>query len=144
MIPALLFHLAAVGHYPALLDATVPTNDLLEVLGSRSFQVAFQVVLFGTLLETGAGLIHAFNERISGLRADEDGALAAWVRPAVGVGLLTVAAILSSFGLIDLIARGYDTITWGFIAVYVVPVLTLGVWKILTSPEPSGPPAPPS
>lgn len=134
MIPALLFHLAAVGQYPSIAEATVPTNVLLEILGSRSFQVAFQVVLFGTLIETGTGLIHAFNERIAGLQADRDGGLQAWVRPAVGVGLLTIAAILSSFGLIDLIARGYGTLTIGFIVVYVIPVLTIGVWKLRTAP----------
>lgn len=135
MIPALLWHLAAVGQYPEITAATVPTNDLLEILGSRGFQVAFQVVLFGTLVETGAGLIHAFNERISGLRTDRDEALAPWVRPAVGVGLLTIAALMSRFGLIDLIARGYGTLTLGFLVVYVLPVLTLGVWKLRTTPR---------
>ena len=37
-------------------------------------------------------------------------------------------------GLIDLIARGYGTLTLGFIAVYVIPVLTLGVWRIRATP----------
>lgn len=138
MIPALLFHLAAVGQYPDIQTATVPTNVLLEILGSRTFQVAFQVVLFGTLVETGAGLIHAFNERISGLKTDQEGELQTWVRPAVGVGLLTGATVLSSFGLIDLIARGYGTMTVGFIVVYVVPVLTVGVWKLRTTPVRTG------
>ncbi|MEC9354844.1 MAG: hypothetical protein VX507_01310, partial [Gemmatimonadota bacterium] len=82
------------------------------------------------LVETGAGLIHAFNERISGLRADEDKELPGWVRPAVAVGLLAIATFISQFGLIDLIAKGYGTLTWGFIIVYVIPVLTVGVWKL--------------
>ena len=30
--------------------------------------------------------------------------------------------------LVDLIARGYGTLTWAFLVVYVVPVLTWGVW----------------
>ena len=140
MLPALLFHIAAVGQYPEILTAAVPANELLEVLGSRGFQVAFQVVLFGTLLETGAGLIHAFNERISGIRGEGDAPLATWIRPAVAVGLLGFAALLSRCGLIDLIAAGYGTLTLGFIAVYVVPVLTLGVWKLRQAP--SGPPPP--
>lgn len=38
--------------------------------------------------------------------------------------------VISRFGLIDLIARGYGTLTIGFIVVYVIPVLTLGVWKL--------------
>jgi uncharacterized membrane protein YkvI len=130
MIPALLFHLAAVGRYPDIAAATVPANQLLEELGSRPFQIAFQIVLFGTLVETGTGLIHAFNERISGRRADRHEAMPAWVRPLVAVALLGTGTVLSSFGLIDLIARGYGTLTLGFIAVYVIPVLTLGVFKL--------------
>lgn len=134
MIPAVLFHLAAVGQYPGIMEATVPANTLLELLGSRAFQVAFQVVLFGTLVETGSGLIHAFNERVAGLWTDRGDALPTWVRPLVAVALLGTGTVLSSFGLIDLIARGYGTLTLGFIAVYVIPVLTLGVWKLRAAP----------
>ena len=130
MIPGLLFFLTTVGQYPSILESTVPANVLLELLGSRAFQVAFQVVLFGTLVETGAGLIHAFNERLSGYRSDGGTELPRWVRPAVALVLLALGTFISRFGLIDLIARGYGTLTIGFIAVYVVPVLTLGVWKL--------------
>jgi uncharacterized membrane protein YkvI len=133
MVPGLLFFLATVGHYPDIVTARVPANVLLEVLGSRGFQVAFQVVLFGTLVETGAGLIHAFNERISGLRADQQAELHRWVRPAVAVVFLGLGTFISRFGLIDRIARGYGTLTVGFLLVYVLPVLTLGVWRIRTA-----------
>ncbi len=120
-----------IGMYPEIVDAAVPSTVLLERLGSRGFQIAFQLVLFGTLIETGAGLIHAFNERIAGLQSDRQGEMPAWLRPVVAVGLLSLGAFLSGFGLIDLIARGYGTMTVGFILIYVIPVLTLGVWKII-------------
>jgi uncharacterized membrane protein YkvI len=139
MVPGLLFFLATVGQYPEIVDARVPANVLLEILGSRAFQVAFQVVLFGTLVETGAGLIHAFNERVSGLRADQHAELRRWLRPAVAVGFLALGTFISRFGLIDLIARGYGTLTVGFLVVYVLPVLTLGVWRIRTAGLPSAP-----
>lgn len=133
MIPAFLFFLPMVGLYPQLLEAEVPSTVLLETLGSRGFQIVFQVVLFGTLIETGAGLIHAVNERIAGLRADSGKELPPWVRPTVAIGLLGLGTFVSSFGLIDLIARGYGTLTLGFILVYVIPVLTIGVWRIRTA-----------
>lgn len=132
MIPGLLFFLPMVGLYPEILSATVPATVLLERLGSRGFQIAFQVVLFGTLIETGAGLIHAVNERISGLQTDRDSEMAPWARPVVALGLLGLGTAVSGFGLTGLIARGYGTLTLGFIAVYVIPVLTVGVWKIRT------------
>ena len=59
IIPALLFYVAMVGMYPGVVDQTVPANYVLEGLGSRTFQIVFQIVLFGTLVETGTGFIHA-------------------------------------------------------------------------------------
>ena len=134
MVPALLFYLAMTGRYPGILDRPVPANELLEVLGARWFQIAFQVVLFGTLIETGTGLIHAVNERIAHLREEHAEEMPRWVRPAVALGFLLAGTALSSFGLVGLIARGYGTITWVVFFVYVVPVLTIGVWKLRTTP----------
>ncbi|MDH5760189.1 MAG: hypothetical protein OEZ65_11420 [Gemmatimonadota bacterium] len=130
MIPGLLFYFAMVGQYPGILDDTVPANTLLEILGSRAFQIVFQVVLFGTLIETGTGLIHAVNERLFGDVEGEPRPAPSWARPAVGVGLLLAGAAVSRFGLINLIAKGYGQLTFVFIAVYVIPVLTWGVWKV--------------
>lgn len=131
MLPGLLFFLAMTGFYPALLDETVPANELLEALGSRTFQVVFQLVLFGTLVETGAALIHGFNERLAGSRAERGSTLGWGSRFGVGVATLALATALSGFGLTALIARGYGTLTLGFLAVYVIPVLTVGVWRIV-------------
>ena len=36
----------------------------------------------------------------------------------------------SAIGLIDLIAKGYGALTWAFIALLIVPVLTVGIWRI--------------
>ena len=56
------------------------------------------------------------------------------MRPLVAIGLLGAGTLISRFGLIDLIAVGYGTLTIGFIIVYVIPVLTLGVWKVHKGP----------
>ncbi len=51
-------------------------------------------------------------------------------RPSLAMGLLLAGTLLAGVGLVDLIARGYGTLTWVFLLVYVVPVLTLGLWRI--------------
>ncbi len=130
MIPAALMYVAMAGVYPEVLDRPVPVNYLLEMLGSRGFQIAFQVMLFGTLIESGAGLIHALNERIDGLARERGGRLPQWTRAGVGIGFLVIATSLAPLGLMDLIARGYGTLTWAFIVLYVVPIVTWGVVKI--------------
>ena len=61
-----------IGQYPTIVSQTIPSNYLLELLGSRPFQIVFQIVLLGTLIETGAGMIHAVNERIDGIESGRD------------------------------------------------------------------------
>lgn len=135
IIPGLLFYLAIVSGYPEVVDRPVPANHLLELLGSRAFQVLFQIVLFGTLIETGTGLIHAVNERVAAAFADHGRTMPDRMRPAVAIALLFAAALLARVGLVALIARGYGTLTWIFLAIYVVPVLTWGVWRIIKTPR---------
>ena len=130
MVPTLLFFLAMVGHYPAILDQPVPVNYLLEALGSRWLQVAYAIVLFGTLIETGTGMIHALNERIAGAYRERSADMPRELRPAIAIVALVAGTALARYGLIDLIARGYGTLTWLFLVVYVIPILTLGVFRL--------------
>ncbi|MCZ6918347.1 MAG: hypothetical protein O7I93_16350 [Gemmatimonadetes bacterium] len=130
MVPALLFLLAMAGHYPEIVERPIPVNFLLETLGSRAFQVWFQIVLFGTLIETGTGLIHAFNERVAGVLQDRGRDMPAMARPVIAVALLLTGAALSAFGIVALVGRGYTSIAWWFLAIYVVPILTLGIRKL--------------
>ena len=130
MIPALLFFVAVAGQYPGILQETVPANRMLELLGSRAFQVVFQVMLFGTLAESGAGLIHAVNERIA-RRFDERGReLPAATRVAAAAGMLALGAVIAQVGLIPLIGAGYRYISYGYLAVFVLPVMTRGILLI--------------
>ena len=130
MIPALLFFVAMAGLYPAILPEEVPANFLLDALGSRPLLLLFQVMLFGTLIETGTGMIHGVNERIAG-RVRPEQAFGGRERAAVAVLFLVAAAVIAQFGLIPLIARGYGTLTWVFILIYVLPILTIGAARVL-------------
>jgi uncharacterized membrane protein YkvI len=130
IVPGFLFYMTMVGQYPDILESTVPANYLLDLIGSRWFQLTFQVVLFGTLVETGTGLIHAVNERIAKVYDERNASMPEYLRPVTAMALLIVGALLAQFGLIGLIAGGYGTLTWIFLVIFVIPVLTWGVWKI--------------
>lgn len=130
MIPAALFYFAMLGHYPDIVERAVPVNHILGDLGSPFLVFAFPIVLIGTFIETGTGMIHAFNERLAGGFRSLGKTLPAWARPAIAVGLLLSASLLSRLGIIDLIAVGYGAMTWVFIAVLAIPLLTIGAWKV--------------
>jgi uncharacterized membrane protein YkvI len=132
ILPGLLFFIAMSAHYPAILDRPVPANYLLEALGSPALQLVFQIVLFGTLIETGTGLIHAVNERIAAVYRERGSRMPDYLRPATALALLVVGSALASFGLIGLIARGYGTLTWLFLVVFVIPILTWGIYLMRT------------
>ncbi|MGI6574821.1 MAG: hypothetical protein ACOX3A_02950, partial [bacterium] len=74
--------------------------------------------------------IHAVNERIQSVYDEQRREMATWIRPAVAVVLLVFSAGLATFGLVDLIAKGYGTICWGFFVVHIIPIITIGVVKI--------------
>lgn len=151
IIPALLFYVAMLGQYPDIVPAAVPAITLLEGIGSSWLLILFHVMLLGTLVETGTGLIHSVNERLdatlrrrggasrvttaeeSAAAGNEDAAagLTPRTRLWIGLGWLIAGALVAQFGLISLIARGYGTLTWLFVAVYVLPVVTIGLWKVI-------------
>lgn len=130
MIPAALFFFAMLAHYPAILEQPVPVNHILQTIESRWLIVLFPIVLLGTFIETGTGMIHAFNERIAGGMKAIGKALPDYARPIIAVSLILGALLMSRWGIIDLIAVGYGAMTWVFIGIIVVPLLTLGIWKI--------------
>lgn len=134
MLPAGLFFVAMIGQYHALVaegaDGRLPVIMLINALdGADFFAWLFPVVLFGTFVETGAALIHGVNERIDHTFAEQGVRMPDWMRAAVAIGILVIAVVLAdAVGLTGLVAQGYGTITWGFLLVYVLPVLTYGVW----------------
>lgn len=131
IVPAVLFFIAMVPHYPAIIDRPVPINYVLEVLDLRWLQLAFVVMLVGTFIETGSGMIHAINERIAGALESAGKSLSGRNRALVAIGLLTLALLLSRFGIIDLIAVGYGALAWSYMIILVLPLFTIGVWMVL-------------
>jgi uncharacterized membrane protein YkvI len=130
IVPGFLFYIAVSGFYPAVLPVEVPAVFVLEKIGSPLLLITFQVILFGTLIETGTGFIHAVNERLHSSLKAKHKEFPQWLRPLVAVVLLLIGLGFSTFGLIDLIAKGYGTISWGFFIVFIIPVMSLGIYKI--------------
>ena len=62
-------------------------------------------------------------------------------RLAIGLTLLALCMFAAGrFGLVALIANGYRALAYIFLGVFVLPLLTIGVWKIVRN-ERAGEPA---
>jgi uncharacterized membrane protein YkvI len=132
MIPAFLFFVCMVAYYPEVAQESLPSDFLLRHLGIPVFHVAFQLMIFSALLESGTGAVHAINERIAqAFRARQGRDLAPAGRLAISGTLLVISIFLADrFGLVTLIARGYRALAYIFIGVYVLPMMTYGVWLL--------------
>jgi uncharacterized membrane protein YkvI len=129
--PALLFHITFVAGYPAIVDQTLPVYATIGQLGLAGLLAAYVIGLFGTFIETGAGFIQGINERIDAYLIESRGTqLGKPVRAVIALVGVSVSMALGTFGLTALIARGYGTIAWGFFAVYVLPIVTYGAYRI--------------
>ena len=134
-LPALLFFIAMIGFYPQIASATLPSDFLLQKLDIPLFHLLFQLMIFSALLESGASSVHAINERIARALLNRRGiVLSNRARLAIALGLLVGCMFVADrFGLVALIATGYRALAYVLIAVYVVPVLTLGLWRLSRS-----------
>ena len=128
-LPAILFFACMIAFYPQISEAALPSNYILERLGSPVFQMAFQFMVFVALVETSVSAVHAVNERISAVRPRPIGVRTRLI--ITSALLLSAMVIADRFGLIALIANGYRLLAFAIIAVFVLPLLTLGVWKLM-------------
>lgn len=131
VIPALLFYVAMMSKYPEIGDQAIPSAYLMEALGIEWLSILFQIVVFGTFVETGAALLHAVNDRISHAKS---GGLSPAFRALVSALFLVGAIFLAeAVGIVSLIAEGYTLLTYAFLGCLVLPLLIVGGWTIARS-----------
>ena len=132
MAPAILFFIVMAGFYPAIQKEVLPSDFLLGQLGFPVFRILFQIMIFAALLESGTGCVHAINERIAhAYRRGDERAFTRPMRLAVTVAILAGSVFVADrVGLVSLIANGYRWLSYVLLAIYVAPLLTLGVWRL--------------
>jgi len=131
LLPGFLFYLAILGRYPDVVTQEIPAVYVLQQARAPALLVAFVIMLFGTLVQTGTGFIHGVNERIQHTLAARGREFPDWQRPLIAIALLLLSLGLARFGIIALVARGYGWISWGIFAIYFVPLLTVGLYKLV-------------
>ena len=141
MLPGLLFFTAMVAFYPEVASATLPSDFLLQRMNVPAFHLLFQLMIFSALLESGASSVHAINERIDHAWRHHRGAgLSHGARLTIALAVLVgCMALADRFGLVALIASGYRALAYLVLAVFLLPLVTIGLRRILGSPTPNLP-----
>jgi uncharacterized membrane protein YkvI len=131
MLPGAAFYIAMVGHYDQIQAAALPSAFLLAKLHAPWFEWAFQIGVLLTLVDTGVPILHAVNERVARVYEERRRVMPRTIRPALAVGIMVLSVFAASaVGLVGLIAKGYGVLTYAFVALLILPVLTVGVWRI--------------
>jgi uncharacterized membrane protein YkvI len=132
MLPALCFFLCMVAFYPAIGSEPLPSDFLLTRIGIPAFRVLFQIMIFAAVLESGVGGMHAINERVANALGSRATVWPRTWRFVLTAVILCGAVFLAGrFGLVALIARGFVWLSWGFLLVYVLPLMTVGLARVI-------------
>jgi len=141
MLPGVVFYIAMIGYYDQIADVALPSAFLLDKLGAPWFEWAFQIAVLLTLVDTGVALLHAINERVARVYEERNHPMPRALRPAIAITVMVISVYAAgAIGLVDLIAKGYGWLTYAFIVLLIIPVLTIGVWRITRPPGASARP----
>ena len=134
-IPWFMTYFAIMAFYPdtSVLAAPVPWLVMMTADKAPSWLFLFFGLVMGwTLIETATGMIHAMLGRIDKGLADSGRlAMARSRRAVLTIAILAASAVLAKFGIIDLIAKGYNALSYAIIVLLLVPLLTVGLYKIV-------------
>lgn len=133
MAPAIAFFICMIAFYPGIARELLPSDFLLGQLGNPAFHLLFQFMIFAALLESGTGAVHAVNERIAAAWHIRRGAvLGNPARLAIALGILTGCMLVADrVGLVALIATGYRALAYIFLTIYVLPLVTVGLVRLV-------------
>lgn len=140
MLPALLFFMCMIAFYPEIGAEALPSDFLLRQIGAPWLHFLFQAMIFCALLETGVGIVNGVNERVAtAYQARCSAAIPPRLRFGITALLVVGSGVIAGwFGLVALIASGYSLFGYVMLAIYIAPLLTIGLYRVLKSPEPAG------
>lgn len=134
IVPFALTYLSVMAFYPdeAVLAAEVPWLEMLSTVGGTGLAALYAIVVVFTLVDTAVALLHAILDRVStNLTAVGRAGLSPTTGGVVSVAVLAGAVLLSQVGIVALVAQGYTYLAFGFMALFALPLLTVGVYKIV-------------
>lgn len=132
IIPAFLTLLSTLAFYPDIIPIDVPWTYIISELGITTLLYIYFIVIAFTLIETSTGMVIGFVQRINGHLAELNKPQLNPRQRSLGSVLVLIAAmLLAQVGIIDLVAVGYTAMGYGFLVLHALPVVTIGLYKII-------------
>jgi len=135
IVPFALTFLAILAFYGSgITDEPIPWLTMFEAVGGGALAAVFAAVFTYAVIDTSAATVHAFLDRVDDALVEGGRAKMDRRRRGLAVAVVLVSAfVLSRVGVIGLVAQGYTALAYGFLVVFVLPLLTRGVYLIWRS-----------
>jgi len=131
ILPAMVFFLCMAA-LPDLSAIKLPSDALLDKLHLPVFRYLFQIMIFAALLESGTGSLHTINERLATVAQARGRSFGPAWRVGVAALLLSFTVLVAArFGLVTLIASGYRYLSYVCLGLFVLPLCTIGVYRMV-------------
>jgi uncharacterized membrane protein YkvI len=124
IIPAVMIQLVILSGAEEVMQQELPIFWILERGGHGHVLQVYMLMLVFTFSATIIGLMQGFLTRISDLfEATGRSKVSRRQSLLFAVTMMVTSLILSSVGLVDLIAKGYSILAYSILAIYVIPLL---------------------
>lgn len=140
--PLLCMHLAFLSRYPQILEQRIPNDWIASQVMPTLFSHVFVIVLFIAILQTGVGLMQGFLERIDNWSFQaRKKHLNAKTRILITTAVLISCFLLSRLGVVALLAKLYAFAFNASLVIFIFPLFTIGLYKIIKFKNAPGRPA---
>jgi uncharacterized membrane protein YkvI len=130
-----LFFLSFAGGPAEVVRQSLPTHWMIKSLAVPALMTTYIVVLFGAMIQTCVGILQGVNERLDAWSLRRTGRpLRPRSHALTAAATMLTSGGLSAFGIAALVARGYGLMAWGFLLAFVLPMMTVGVYRLINSP----------
>lgn len=139
-LPFAITFICLMAFYPSeeVLGARVPWLVMLGAVAGPLVAAGYTIIVLWTLVETATGMVHAITDRVDvGLEAAGRRKLTPLQSALLTVAILAAAVGMAQFGIIALVAQGYSLMAYGFILLFAIPLLTVGLYRIVRAPPTS-------
>ena len=131
VIPAAIFHFAFMLHFPAIVDERIPTYWMFDRVSTPLLLNVYVVVMFVLVAQTGVALMQGLIQRVDGWHMRRRGTtISRFGHAGVATAVVGSSLALGTMGIAALILRGYTLMYASFVAVFVIPLLTYGVYLV--------------
>lgn len=104
---------------------------MLQQFANKLSFIVYVIILFGTIVQTGVGVLQGINERLDQWRIEVHGKpFKPRFHAVVAAATVLTSMLLANLGIVTLVAKGYGMMAWVALGVYVAPLLIMGAGRL--------------